>query len=398
MNPTLSNLMKIMFDFEALLPDTIALQPNHIERAIQLSLQIDNELRQWQTYLNVLAMFAFEQWVEHRAPDIPIDREKCSILKPPSANIIDAICNLNIGNFKVCLTAVASVIEEAIALPKAVIDFPEYTAHFYVLVEVREELEEARIYGFMSSEKIGEARAIASLQEADEQENYSLPLALFDTDSDNLMLYLRCLEPSAILLPTEATDSTRDEINRVSLADRLNATAQQMLNVGLWLRDEMDELAQGLSWVLLPAFSPEAVPLRSPTQELEVILTELERGGTLIPENARGAYQDLQLAQSWVRLYAVTWPILSVDNIPEWTLLLVLGSQPGYNLPDNLILRVSDETGVLVERALNRETGDSYIYARVAGTWNETFLVTIALRNSATLTLPPFAFRPNQTL
>jgi hypothetical protein len=165
--------------------------------------------------------------------------------------------------------------------------------------------------------------------------------------------------------------------------------------VGLWLHDEIDEFAQKLSWVLLPAFAPEAVPLRSPIQELEVILKQLEHSGNSVPLIARGAYQDLTLAEHSLRLYAITWPRLSPENIPAWTLLLILGGTPGTTLPYSVKLRLKDENHVLLERTLEPNSEETYLYARVAGTWDEAFNVTLTTTQGISMTLPPFVFRPN---
>ncbi|HEY9872780.1 MAG TPA: DUF1822 family protein, partial [Candidatus Obscuribacterales bacterium] len=180
--------------------------------------------------------------------------------------------------------------------------------------------------------------------------------------------------------------------------DRLQQIREARVNVSLWLRDEMDQFAQQVSWVLLPALAPEAVPMRSPIQEIEAITTQLRRTGQYIPPEARAAYQNFQVATTQVRLYAVTWSLRSPENIPEWSLLLVLGAPAGYNLPHGTSMIISDDNGVLVERVLDRNTGDTYIYGCVIGTWAETFNVTIALADGASLTLPPFAFRPDGAL
>lgn len=405
------DLLGMQLDFEASQAETIALETTHIDRALQLCSPIQNEDRQWQTYLNALALFGFVQWLLHRAPDISVNSEDCSIFQPQHDNRINAVCDLKVGEFKLCLTAMGSLTVEEIAMPVAAIDSPKSIPHFYVVVEVEEELEQATIQGFVRYEHLVDRLRSANLQAASDG-TYQLPLSWFEKDVDLLLLYLRCLEPAAMPLPTTENVSQTSPV-----ADMVQLLTQPVLNVGLWLRDEIDEVAQGLSWVLLPAFAPAAAmrPLRSPTQELEAILTEVQRMGTQVPAGARGAYQDLQLHPPSpplskgglggvprtsgglggvrVRLYAVTWPLLSPQNVPEWKLLLVLGAPPGYNnLPYGTMMRVSDETNVLVERVLNRDS--AYIYACVAGTWDETFLVTIALANGTTLTLPPFAFRP----
>jgi hypothetical protein len=176
------------------------------------------------------------------------------------------------------------------------------------------------------------------------------------------------------------------------LSDTLQLLTQPAVNAGRWLMDELDELAQNLSWVLLPSLAP-ATAMRSPAEEFEAIVTQLRQTDVEIPLEARGAYRDLRLVGMPLRLYAVTWPLLS-GSIPEWTLLLVLGATPGTHLPSGLQLRVSDQTGILVERTLDQQQRGSYMFTRVIGTWDEKFVVTVSLPSGIEQTLPPFSFHP----
>lgn len=373
--------METLLDFEPLQPETIVLEATHIHKALQCSQIQNNEERQWQTYLKTLALFGFSQWLLERVPELPINHETCS-LQPQAANKIEAVSYLRAGEFTLCIMSMSSLTVKELSIPRYAIDTPELIANFYVVVEVQEELEQVTIQGFMRYEQL--IHHLQSIQlSAQADETYQLPLQWFEKNVDLLLLYLRCLEPVA----------------SSPVMDIKQFLTQPVLNVGLWLRDEIDDMARGLSWILLPAFSPDAAMrlLRSPTQELEAIRIELQRQGTPIPLEARGGYKDLQLDQRRVRLYAMTWPLLSSTNVPEWKLLLILGAPPGYNTPPyGARMQVSDETSVLVERVLNGD--NAYIYACVAGTWDETFLVTISLFHGARLTLPPFAFRPDQIL
>lgn len=432
------------FDFESLQIEAIPLAPASINQAIQISQQIKNQGRQWQTYLTVLALFTFRQWAEERIPKIALNQEECSILQPQYANIIEAACNLKLGDFKICLLAIGRLTEEKVSIPRAAIDLPEFTAHFYVVVEVAEELEEATIIGFISYDQL--IKQFSSINFSQENDwTYRLPLAYFNSNSDDLLLYLRYLEPDAIALPSIPVrpidtlsimqaqlspllpqlragsrelwelltwEKATEILTNPPLLNWLyqesirphqeSKLTQRILNVGLWLRDEMDDLARELSWVLLPAFNSEKLgvaggtAMRSPIEELEAIVTQLERRGTAISAAARGACKTLNLASVSLRLYALSWPMLSTENIPEWKLLLILGGSPsGTRLPEGTRMQISDNTSVLVEQVLNQNTAEPYLYSLVAGTWDEQFTVTLALSNGARLTLPPFAFRPH---
>ncbi len=335
--------------------------------------------------------------------------------------------------------------DEEVTLPRAVIDLPEFIAHFYLLVEVQEEQETASVRGFLSYNQLQNRRKKVDLK-ADEDWTYQLPFTWFDEDPDRLLLALRCLEPSAIPLPAipnrltqlaqmrlqleailpqlkspecqlwqvlkweqgtlvltsplllnwlyELQTQTPSEPNTNPndyLSDLLHLLTQKAMNVGRWLSDELDELAKELSWQLLPSFAP-AVALRSPSEEFEAIINELQHNSVDIPlQAARGAYRNLRLAGIPLRLYALTWPIVS-ESISEWTLLLILGTPSQTSLPPGLKLRISDQSGILVEQVLETDNNYPYFFTSVVGTWDEKFLATISLGSGIEETLPPFSF------
>ncbi len=437
-----TNTQSILLDFEILPTAAIILSTDAINEAVEISHKIHNTSQQWQTYLNALALFAFEQWVEERDDSLTVNREECTILQAVIGNAIATVDKLQVGKFKLCLIATGSLTDQEVILPRAVVDLPEYIPHFYVLIEVLEEQETAVIQSFLSYKQLTERLANVNLV-PQEDWTYQLPLTWFEDNPDNLLLYLRCLEPEAIPLPT-VPEGRAENLSRMQgeltallpqlqvpeqelwqvltweqgtavltspellnwiydsqmqnspvptphLSDLMKLLTQPAVNVGRWLWDELDELAQEFSWALLPKFSP-ITAMRSPREEFEAITSQLQQQGLEIPLQARAAFKDLLLAGISLRLYAVTWHLLSGSDSPQWTLLLILGAPLPEILPDNLKLRVSDQTGILVEQGVNPERGDSYLFTRVLGNWDENFLVSISLMDGVELTLPPFAF------
>jgi len=436
---------KPWFDLERLPTTAIILSPEAINQAVEISSQIKNTFQQWQTYLNGLALFAFEQWLQERDDSFTISREQCTLLQPAIANVLPVVDKLEVNEFKLCLIAIGSLTDEEVTLPKVVVDLPEYVPHFYVLVEVLEEVEYVVIRGFLTYQQLTERLAKANLLPESDW-TYQLPLTWFAEDPDRLLLYLRCLKPEAIPLPAipkERADnlfqmqgeltallpklqvpgrelwqvltseqgtavltspellnwiynlqSQPVETGNITfkpkyLTDLIKLLTQPAVNVGRWLWDELDELAKQSSWALLPRFMP-VTAMRSPAEELEVIALQLQQQGLEIPLQARAAFKDLVLAGITLRLYAVTW-YLSSDS-SRWTLLLIFGAPLLGTLPDNLKLRVSDQTGILVEQGVNSKQGDSYLFTRVVGDLNEKFIVSVSLMDGVELTLPPFAF------
>ncbi|MBE9229062.1 DUF1822 family protein [Phormidium sp. LEGE 05292] len=423
------NSMYANFEWDTLESDTITLDTTQIEQAIKLSDPILNENQQWQAYINALALLSFEQWLSDRAPELSINKSQCSIFLPQYAGLLRGVCNLKVENFKICLIPVTTSIEQTISLPRIATE-SEYNAHFYVLVSIIEELEQAKVLTFTPHyqlrEKIQSDRIPVQFNW-----NYQLPLDWFNLNPDDLLLSLRCLEPeplpNEILVTASANLLSKIKEKLVQYQPQLETSDQELwqiltweeaiiffthpevfqqqesgvnslVNVALWLQDKLDEAAQSLSWVLLPSFNTErqnfATVMRSPREELDDILTQLARTGTEIPQQARGAYQNLNFSETCLRLYAVTWAVLSSENIPEWQLILILGSSGGNSIPLGTKLQIKDNTGILGELVRCQESDPAYLYARVAGNWEESFFITISLMNGETMTLPPFAFRP----
>lgn len=441
------NTPQMRLDFESLPTAAITLSGEQITQAVEVSSKIKNSSQQWQTYIHTLALCAFEEWLASRTNSLTINRERCTILQPALAKAIAAVANLQVGKFKICLITTGSLTDDQMYLPQAVVDLPEYIPHFYVWVEVLEEEDAALISGFLSYQQLREHQTRVNLQSSADW-NYQIPVSWFEKNPDRLLLYLRCLEPDTIPLPVKSENtqplsiiqnellallpqlrSPRTELWQVltweqgkvvlthpellnwidnlqqqthtsvsdSLKDLLKLLTEPALNVGRWLWDELDELAEEFSWRLLPSLTPTAA-MRSPTEEFPAIINQLQQQGLEIPAVARGAYQDFLLTAIPLRLYAVTWHLLGESEPNLWTLLLVLGTASHTALPGHLKLRVSDQTGVLVERGINPQQGDSYLFTRVVGNWDEKFLVSVSLTDGVEVNLPPFTFSPRRSV
>jgi hypothetical protein len=437
-----TEVLPMNLEFEQLPPEAIPLSRSQVDLAIELSDKIKDESKQWQTYLNALSLSAFENWLESRGNSFDINRDECTVLQPGLANLIPTVANLKVGEYKLCLITTGSFIDEQVDISRIVIDLPEYIPHFYVLIEVLEEEEKAVIQGFISyKELISRQESVNLLPESDW--NYEIPLTWFCNEPDRLLLYLRTLEPKAISLPAIPTNQAqnlelaKEELIEIlpqlqtkelwevltwesaiavlknrelidwiynlqtqeetlsttslqkHLSDIFQLITQPAINVGRWLWDELDTLAEE-TWNLLPNIAPQPV-MRTPVEEFTVISSQLQQRGLEIPVQARGAYQDLSLAGVPLRLYAVTWHLLSESEPNSWTLLLILGTPALESLPTNLKLRVSDQTDILVEQEVNPELGNSYLFTRVIGNFDEKFLVSVNLGDGVEITLP-FAF------
>jgi len=435
----ITNLTNDFVEFESEL-EIIVLEPEQPQQALEISQFLRNESRRWHLYLQALALLAFEEWLQKREPNIFINKEQSSVFQLSHANLIDAVCHLSVGEFKVCLIPTISFTDEEVTVPRAVLDLPEFTAHFYVVIGIEEDLEIAAIRGFLRYDQLVNYQ---SELQPEVDWNYHLPLAWFNREPNELLLYLQCLAPTAIPLPEIPTHrqaslrrmqtpllnllpqlhsrplwqvltweqatavltspellnwlynvQIQDEklpILHSHLSDLLQILTQQAVNVRNWLQNQMDEVVQTLAWQVLPTASAFRTMMRqSPAQELEDILTDIKRNNQIeIPDFAGRAYRDV-LLQNLLRLYAVTWSLPDTDN--GWRLLLILKAIPEEQPPFGLRLRVSDQMEILVEEELQPHRYHDYIFTQVEGSYEDKFLATIVSVTGEVETLPPFEF------
>ena len=234
----------------------------------------------------------------------------------------------------------------------------------WLLVEVQEELGQVRVVQALENQQVvNQARSQTA------EGDYRVPLTAFTVSPDRALLYLSYL-PQAL---EQSVVTPRDVESMAQPLMSVPATPlrTRVMNVGRWLQDQLDEVAQQFAWTLLDPLTPAAA-LRSPTQELETILSEIEPQGVTIPSRARAAYTEIQVADVPLRLYALIWNVFE-GEIPEWSLLVFLGPSPGNQLPPGLILRICDADAVLTQQTFAPGSDATFLFAQVFGRWDESF-------------------------
>ncbi|MDJ0619728.1 MAG: DUF1822 family protein [Calothrix sp. MO_192.B10] len=192
-------------ELRLLLSEIVLLEPEYYQQAREISKEVKDEAKKWQAYLNSLALIGFEEWLSEHLPDKPLSRD---------INFIEAVANLKAGDFKFCIMATEHIIDEVVNLPKRIIEQPELSAHFYVVIEVLEEQSEIIIRGCLRGDKLVDYRRGANLKI--QSGCYQLPLSLFDTEPNHLLFDSRFLSPSSIPLPVPATEvqETRTKLSQ----------------------------------------------------------------------------------------------------------------------------------------------------------------------------------------
>ena len=243
-------------DFGLLPPEIIWLEPEHFDRAIEIIDSVKSEAHKWQTYLNALALLGFEEWLSERISEKAVNRD---------TNLIESVCYLKVGEFKLCLIATEHLLDEVVNVPQYAIEQQGLAAHFYVVLEVLEEQEQVIVRSVGRYDQLVNYLRKSNLQLLRDS-FYQLPLSLFDAEPNDLLVYCRLLEPAAIPLPFASTNS---QVAIEGITASALVEVRDMLESNLvlprYLKETRTKLSQWLqgnfdsSWLGLDALiSPEA--------------------------------------------------------------------------------------------------------------------------------------------
>ncbi|MGB3534253.1 MAG: DUF1822 family protein [Microcoleaceae cyanobacterium] len=391
--------------------ETIPLESEQIDCALQLSRETPAD-KQWSVYLQQLAQFGFKNWLNKREPQLEINY----LDSIPS---LESICLLQIGEFKVCLIPTNSFSELDIIIPRAVLELPEFAAHFYISIGVAEDLELIGILGFLNYNQLAEYRS--QLQSLIDW-TYMIPREQFNPITDELLLNLQCLTSSAISLPA-IPNNRQAELNAVKtqlatllpqvknrplwqvlnwneakallthsslikwlnhsqpslgLSELLQLLTQPAIELGTWLQNQFNDVSQSLEWQPLPVpvmrgNISTVSPSPTPVNELEDILKQLQNQHQIqVPLEAACRRENLP---NEIQLYAITW----LKPQQEWALLLIVTTPSEAVNPPKIQWYISDENHILIDRKLRPELGQTYLFTQILGEIGERFLVNLRI-------------------
>jgi Protein of unknown function (DUF1822) len=194
---------------------SIFLTPEAISQALDFSR--DAAPSQWQRYLQMLAVKGFEAWLQQRSPELD-----CQEMSPL----------LQVRGILLHLAIVDSIEDDRVALPRSVLE----TTHpdFYVLVEVLEEQGRVEICGALSQIQLQRQNCDALEQDSEE---VCFPLSWFELEPNQLLLYLRCLEPTT--------------------AAQSQPVSSPIVHLSQWLEGQFDQLWNDIESLLIPPLVPQ---------------------------------------------------------------------------------------------------------------------------------------------
>ncbi len=264
----------------------------------------------WQTYLNTLAQIGLTEWLSTRLLNQVVTRDE---------NFIQ------VDGFKIQAIATENLLDELVSIPQSALNQPELAAHFYVVLEVVEEQQQAIIRGFLRYDQL--KREAKQLRD----DCYQVPLDVFDAEPNHLLSYCRLLSPSAIPLAVVANKS---EQLRVYIEESKTKLSQ-------WLQGVVEE-----SWLTIDTLMGANTNLAWSTRNAD---TDFKRGKLID--------LGMQLDNQNVAL------LVKIAQEPEDKLGVLVQLHPTGGetyLPQNLRLTLLSKTGTNIQEVQARSL-DNYI-------------------------------------
>lgn len=224
----------------------IYLESEDFEKAREISQQIADERGRWQTYLNVLALLGFVEWLEEQIPNIKINPDNSSVFKPDSTTITNTVSNLQVGAFKLCLIVIENSKDESVCLRENTIKSTDLASQFYVLIEVLEEEAELIVHGFIRYDELVKYHHSfhITMETQNTTSNLNIPVSYFDPEVNNLLLYTRFLKPDAIPLPVAQNSIIASTSKRI----------KSLVHLGKWFEGVFEQ-----GWQSLEDFFPPSL-------------------------------------------------------------------------------------------------------------------------------------------
>lgn len=366
--------------------DVAPLDANTVDLLDEATVQAVQLSQDWESLLKALAIAGFEQWLAEGAASLTATRTAVNLGRAG---------DVMVGNYRLGVLAMggSGAAQVEICLDESADTWEDAIAHLYVLVEVREEVNQVSILAGLRPEQLLQRVGIERLRQAHASgEPLYIPVSHFEVEPEQILLYLSCLEPAEATVREASVEAIQTNLLSETATEIISSISDSLLasviNASSWVQDQLDVVTERLEWTLLP---PLSSAMRSVRGTVDTVLETLASRGISLPDAARGAGGPIRVGTYIYQTYAWAWPVETEGEI-EWSLFLLLGPQVGEILPEGTQLRVSDRTEVLALEVLSQSSTDAYLYTQVQGSQQEQFRVSIILPDGMEITLPTFEF------
>ena len=350
--------------------EVVELETEDFQQSAEISHKVIDEDLRWQTYQNALALIGFEKWLKQRKPELQINKNKSSTFQSQFVTKINAVCNLKVNDLIVCLINRNNLIGELLAVTTAALDLPEFAAHLYVLIEVLEEQGQVMINGFLRYDQLNKYRESVNLQKS-QSEDYQLPLSLFKSEPNQLLLCLNFLTPNAIPLPVPVT------LGMPYVTEVLGQASQSIVNLSRWLHGAFDTGWQAIEAILAPSNRTALTFRFRDAHSQETDTTE-----SSLPIVRRGKLLNLGIEKADESVVLIVGFKAAEESNKFQVLVDIYPSGGQAYLPQDLQLMVLDETGKAVMQAQARNTNKN-ICLDFKGNLEERFSIKVIVGDTS---------------
>lgn len=442
----------------SLYQETVELKAEYFAEAARVASPLTSRAQRSKVRLHMLALKGFESWLSSQATALPFAVSECSLYSPAIANVVSAACHVKLGEFKICLIATQDIAQEVVSVPRAVVELGEFSAHFYILMQIVEEEGVMVFRGMMRQDHLANYLQQTSQLKTLPNWTYLMPLSLFDTRINRLPLSAAYLDPMSLeqhacvpqnALTNSASIPSFTEVwtylqaadtpvwksmswekgaailrspqllalmlqyqQRPDLRLTLKEQTERLLqtlrrpvaNATLWLQRGLDDFSRSLGFCEQEkTLIPQQMPMcTTPFERCQNIVNLLRENELPVPTEIRVISYSMAVQQRHFMFCII--PIEPVSERPSsqlnsadvsWRFLaIVIPNDPGDKLPIGTQLSIRSQNTILAEPSLQLET--SFLYAMVDGSNDAPIEASVTLMGESSHTVPAFNFSGKQ--
>jgi len=416
------------------------------DEQIKSALQFSKKYRIYPQYSGIynlmIGLASLENWIQQYYLPINFDFHQHSFKSESHCLFTSFISGLKLGKFQGCLLIRDDPFSNFIEVPEVAVNSPIFSAHFYLIAEIIEEIFEqndedeyseyspqVNILGFIRRDEIIDLKK--SIQYA-EDGYYQIPTIALDPDFSNLYTYAEYLKYEKIPLAEEiqsvkqsilaglkqkinqfssnpyftgdsiwgelglTPEETKEFFNQESLQNQLRESLEvyiqkqandslvqfknQVINLYTWFTGELDQAAQSIGF-LNPSPLDQFMTgaFFDDHQDIsEQVLSELIANQEIPNENIAISRHEFFLKEIGFQLTVGAYKSSSSSNIYGISYILQTKTEPFF--PEGLTLKLSDEDGYSESQRIS--SGNMYFQQTLELEENEVLNLEFSCQDS----------------
>lgn len=418
----------------------IQIRDDQIKNALQFSKKYRSYPQYSGIYNLMIGLASLENWIQQYYLPINFDFHKHSFTNESHCLFTSFISGLKLGKFQGCLLIRDDSFSDLIEIPEVAVNSPIFSAHFYLVAEIIEEIFEpndedeyseyppqVNILGFMRRDEIINLKK--NIQYA-EDGYYQIPIIALDPDFSNLYTYAEYLKYEKIPLALETQsvtqfilaglkqkinrflskpyftgdsiwgelgltpEETQEFFNQESLQNQLRESLEiyiqkqtndslvlfknQVINLYSWFTGELDQAAQSIGFLNpSPLNQFMTGTFFDDHQDIsEQVLSELIANQEIPDENIAISRHEFFLKEIGFKLTVGAYK--SSSSIYGISYILQTKAEPFF--PEELAVKLSDEDGYSEYQSIS--SGNMYFQQTLEIEENEVLNLEFSCQDS----------------